>query len=80
MIIDRLNPSTVIKFRVPSPGLVSLRVYDAFGRFVRTLIDKTERSGNYEVEFDAKGMSSGVYFCTMKTGGQSRTVKMVFLK
>lgn len=61
------NPSTKIKFAVPSNvkrqmSNVSLIVYDILGNEVATLVNKELPSGEYEVEFNAKGLPSGLYF------------------
>jgi photosystem II stability/assembly factor-like uncharacterized protein len=73
------NPSTTIAFTVGNAGRVSLKVYDILGREAVTLIDKEMVSGSYNVEFNA-GLSSGVYFYTLKAGNFSSTKKMVILK
>lgn len=74
------NPTTVIRFGVGSSELVGLRVYDVLGRLVKTLVDKVETPGNYEVRFNGAGMPTGVYFCRMEADGFSRTIKMLLLK
>ncbi len=74
------NPSTVIEFVVRSSGLVRVKVYDVLGRLVKTLVEKVEKPGDYEIRLDGTGMSSGVYFCRMQAGGYSRTIKMLLMK
>ncbi len=61
------NPSTTIKYSISSSvksGLsnVSLKIYDVLGREVATLVNKEQSAGNYEVQFDASGLTSGIYF------------------
>ncbi len=63
------NPSTTIKYSIPDINesntkstSVTLRIYDLLGREVATLVNKVQKSGNYEVKFDASELSSGIYF------------------
>jgi hypothetical protein len=51
------NPSTTIRFELPSSGLVTLKIYDVLGNEVVTLVNEEKRAGDYEVEFSAKGGS-----------------------
>ncbi|MCH7963838.1 MAG: T9SS type A sorting domain-containing protein [Bacteroidetes bacterium] len=81
------NPSTKIKFSIPIGTLnsVSLKVYDVLGNEVATLVNKELSAGNYELEFDASDLTSGIYFYKLKVGspeGQAfnRTYKMVLLR
>lgn len=84
------NPVTKIKFTIPqtdSPllggargGLVTLKVYDIVGREIATLINEAKQPGNYEVEFNAEGLSSGVYYYQLKSGSFIETKKMMVLK
>ncbi|MEK6571634.1 MAG: phosphodiester glycosidase family protein, partial [Bacteroidota bacterium] len=56
------NPSTRIRFEVAGSGYVSLKVYDVLGREITTLVNEIKQRGTYEVEWDARGLASGVYF------------------
>ena len=63
------NPSTKIKYTIPSVtlsgvegSLVTLKVYDILGNEVTTLVNEEKSAGTYEVDFDAAGLSSGIYF------------------
>lgn len=79
------NPVTKIRFEIPSAsgGLmtnVSLKVYDVLGRLVRTLVDSDMRPGSYEVEFDGKTLSSGLYFYILQSSEGQRIMKMLLIK
>ncbi len=74
------NPTTRIKYQVASIENVSLKVYDALGREIKTLINKPMQPGEYEVEFDATDLPSGVYFYKLSSGSFSQTRKMVLLR
>ena len=81
------NPSTKIKYTIPSVtlsgvegSLVQLKVYDALGNEVATLINEEKPAGNYEVDFNASKLSSGIYFYKLQAGSFVDTRKMLLLK
>ena len=79
------NPITTIKYSIPSMGtsfmkFVQLKVYDILGNEVATLVNKEKPAGTYEVKFDGSGLTSGIYFYWLKTGGFVDTKKFVVLK
>jgi hypothetical protein len=81
------NPETVIRFTVPNAApayQVTLKVYNIVGQEVATLANDLRTTGYYEVRWDARGRSSGVYFyrLTMSDGAKmmSAVRKMVLLK
>ncbi len=58
------NPSTLIRFDLPEPALVSMKIYDVLDREVATLLDRQrENAGQHQLEFRAGQFSSGIYFC-----------------
>jgi hypothetical protein len=74
------NPSTTIEFDIPEKTNVKLIIYDILGREVKKLIDKELDPGKYKVNFDAKDLSSGVYFYTLRTSKFTKTNKMLLIK
>lgn len=78
------NPSTNIKFSLtPSQSLrqwVTLVVYDALGNEIITLVNEEKSPGDYEVIFDATGLTSGLYFYRLTTNTFSETKKMLLLR
>ncbi len=74
------NPSTEINFTIPKAGNVTLKVYNALGQEVATIVNGFKEAQTYNVKFDASNLSTGVYFYTLKTGDQSITKKMLLLK
>ncbi len=74
------NPSTIINFNLPTSEYVSLKVYDLLGNEVTTLYQEKLESGNYSKSFDAKGLSSGIYFYKLQVGKISETKKMILLR
>ena len=74
------NPSTTIRFSIPSASRVSVRVYDVSGRLVETLVDKQMDAGVHDVVWDASQKASGVYFFRLEAPGFSQTRKLVLIK
>jgi hypothetical protein len=74
------NPSTKIKYSVPQNGLVSIVVYDLTGQEVATLLNEVKEPGNYELDFNAAGLSSGVYFYRMTGNNFTQVKKLSILK
>jgi hypothetical protein len=92
------NPSTKIKFTIPavetrhasSLQMVTLKVFDILGNEIATLVNEELPAGEYETEFGASGLTSGisakggyvsgVYFYQLKAGSLIQTKKMVLVK
>lgn len=74
------NPSTIIRYELPTTSDVSLKVFDMLGREVATLVKARQASGMYEVNFNATGLPSGVYFYRLQAGSFMQTKKMVLVK
>lgn len=81
------NPSTKIKYSIPnvvcseaSQDKVILKVYDVLCKEVTTLVNEEKPSGEYEVEFNAEGLPSGVYFYQLRAGKFIKTKKMILLR
>ncbi len=75
------NPSTNISFSIPQKSTVSLKVYDALGRLVSTLIDgQIMQKDNYSVSFNADNLASGVYIYQLITNNFVSTKKMILMK
>lgn len=74
------NPSTSIRYTLPRESKVVLKVYDMLGRDVRTLVEQKQMAGEYEVEFEARELPSGVYFYRMQAGDFVETKKLMLLR
>jgi Secretion system C-terminal sorting domain len=72
------NPNTIINYSVKNDGFVKLRVYDILGKEVALLVDENLPAGEYQVEFNANNLESGVYFYEI-TAGDFRDVKKLLL-
>lgn len=74
------NPSTNIEFAIPKSGLVKLKVFDLLGGEIETLVNENLKAGIYEADFDASGLSTGIYFYRLEAGNYSETKKMMLIK
>ena len=74
------NPSTVINFSIEKPSDTSLRIYDVLGKEVAVLVNQFTETGNYTINFDAKQLSSGIYFYRLISGNYNSIKKMTVLK
>jgi len=74
------NPTTAIHYRLSADGFVTLKVFDALGREVATLVDETQSKGEYTVVWKAATSPSGTYFCNLVTGNHSETKTMTLQK
>jgi len=74
------NPTTSIKYSLPEQEFISLKIFDILGKEVATLVNEIKPSGNYEVQFDASNLSSGVYFYQLRAGNFTETKKMLLAK
>ena len=77
---DPFNPTTTIQYELPFSSNVRINVLNIRGRSIRTLVDQQKAAGRHSVEFDATGLSSGVYFYRLVAGDFTLTRKMVLLK
>jgi len=74
------NPSTKIKYSVPQLSNVVIKVYDILGNEITTLVNEESPAGEFEVEFGASTLPSGIYFYRLLAGDFVETKKMVLMK
>jgi hypothetical protein len=74
------NPVTKITYWIPEKAHVNLSIYDVAGRLVERLVDDVRERGEYTIEWQAGGLSSGVYFCLFEVGDFSENRKVMLLK
>ena len=74
------NPTTVISFQLPKQEHATLKVYNALGKEVAVLMDRTISAGRHIVEFNASLLPSGVYFYKLNAGNLSQIRKMILMK
>ena len=74
------NPNTTIKYSIPLEDKVKLQVYDITGKLVKTLVNEKQRAGEYKVDLNASGFSSGIYLYRIETSAGIQTNKLTILK
>ena len=74
------NPSTTLEFDIPERTNVKLIIYNILGCEIEVLLDEELEPGKYKVDFNAKDLSSGLYFYTLKTPKFTKTNKMLLIK
>ena len=74
------NPTTQIRYSLIEDGLVTIKIHDVLGREIATLVNEQKPAGTYYVDFNASGLSSGIYFYTITARKFSQTKKMVLLR
>jgi hypothetical protein len=74
------NPTTTIRFALPTAGFAELSVYDAAGRALETIRAGYIEAGVHEAQWRAEGRPSGVYWAVLKAGGKTASRKLVVLK
>jgi hypothetical protein len=79
------NPTTSITFDLPDDGRMTLRIYDANGHLVRTLVDGMLEANAHSLVWDGRDdhgrkLSSGVYFYRLRAGDRVLSRKLVMLK
>jgi len=78
------NTETVIKYQLPKPGKVSLKIYNSIGQQIRTLVEEIKQAGEYEIHWDGidengSKVSSGIYIYRLQAGEFVSIKKMLFL-
>jgi hypothetical protein len=79
------NPTTTIRFEIPVPSQVSLKIYNLMGQEVRTLTRDWFPMGNHQLIWNGKDqrgipVSAGVYIYRLQSQNFQKTRKMVLLK
>jgi hypothetical protein len=79
------NPGTTLRFALPEPAEVQLRIHDARGRLVRELVHAPYDAGVYTAAWDGRDVhgtnaASGVYFARLHAGSTVLTRKLTLLR
>ncbi len=77
------NPATVINYQLPTDGFVTLKIFDALGKAVKTLVNEYKIQGRYSVDFNAANLASGTYYYQLhsinSSGGNFIAAKKMLL-
>jgi len=74
------NPNTEIRYDIGDKNFVTLIVYDILGREIETLVSKEQLSGSYKINFNAKNLTTGIYYYRLQCGNYIESKKMLLLK
>ncbi len=74
------NPTTNISYQIPKYGYVSLKLFNALGQKVKTLVSKFQNMGSYSMKLDASDLPSGIYFYRLKINRFSSVKKLVLIR
>ena len=74
------NPITTIKYDLPENSRVTLSIHNTNGQLIKRLLDSFQNAGAKSIQWNASGLSSGVYYCIIKTENYNKTIKMLLLK
>ena len=74
------NPNTVIKFSIPNSGFITLKIFEMSGKEVAVIDRGFRNAGTYEIDFDASGLSAGVYFYRLISGERIITKKLILIR
>ena len=74
------NPVTMISYQLSMNSFVEISVYNLLGQRVATLVNRKQPAGHYQVQWDARGYASGIYFYKLNTDGFQEVKKMVLLQ
>ncbi len=74
------NPTTVVRYDLPTTSKVVLKVYDVLGREVATIVNAKQPAGSYKLDLNMSRYASGLYFLRLSAGQYVRTQKMMLLK
>lgn len=74
------NPVTTISFTLPEKSYVTMKVYNTFGAEISTLTSGEMPAGQYSTQWDASGLSSGIYYCRLQGNYFTATKKLILMK
>ena len=74
------NPATKIDFNLPESGFTSISVFDVTGKLVQKLVNENLPAGKFSLDFNAEGLTSGIYFYRLNSGSFTETKKMILTK
>jgi aminopeptidase N len=74
------NPKTIINYELSIANDVDLSIYNLLGQKVATLVSEKQKAGYHQVEWDASGFASGLYYYKIKSGEFMDMKKMILLR
>jgi hypothetical protein len=74
------NPSTLISFTLPEAGFTNLVIYNSLGQEITELVNNQLEAGSHQYNFNAKNLTSGIYFYKLESENFVQVRKMMLLK
>ncbi len=74
------NPATIISYKINQSGFVTLKVYNLVGQVVKVLVSENQESGTYSKQFDASGLSAGIYLYKLQVNSFTSVKRMTLIK
>ena len=74
------NPNTTIIYSVPKNSFITIKIFDALGREIKTLVSEEKIKGIYSIKFEGSNLSSGIYFYQLKAEDYKQTKKMILIR
>ena len=74
------NSQTIISYSVPKRSFIQITIFDALGRKIKEIENGNKDAGNYNLIFDASGLTSGIYFYKLSSGTYTNIKRMVLIK
>jgi hypothetical protein len=74
------NPSTTIEFELPTSAFVTLKVYNLLGEEIATLVSEQRTAGIHKLNWDARGLASGVYLYRLEAGDNVQSKKLILMR
>jgi len=74
------SSSTTIRYSLTKTSKVVIKIYDLMGQEIAKLVNEENPAGSYEVNFNASGLSNGIYYYKLESNGHTQTKKMILMK
>jgi hypothetical protein len=74
------NATTIFSYQLAKDGLVDFRLYNINGQLVQTLVKQFQPAGQYQLQWKAEKIPSGIYFYQIQAGDYSEIKKCTSLK
>ena len=74
------NPTTTIFYELPKQTRVTIKIFNMLGKEIASLVDEVKGPGRYDIDWNASGFASGVYFYKLQTGSYTSVKKLVLLR
>lgn len=74
------NPQTTIEYKLPKSCHVTLKIFNSLGQEIVTLIDQEQKAGDFKVQWNAQGLTTGLYLYQLEAEGFSKVRKMLVLQ